>query len=429
MNLLFNKDRQFRMGYALRVVGSSSLILSAAIFLLQGLQAASSFDRFLSFAALTAAITAGGLFTGLRLREPRTARVFLALAAAATPVLFSQIGAMFYGLVATTPSSSIPSALIFAAPTVTSVVVSAVLATALMSPVLYIGLGSLFRSRAKLFSVLLLIGSFFLLVPGRDPASAAGLLFAHAAMMIFVVRAIRNRQTGDTESLIATTLTVVPVMILIGRQMFYDTSSIFQSLSFFWIAVFFRGILPLAIKDKTQSLLACNFGLFAAVLSWIFLTCTAIELVPAWQPLALMLACYPPTMVFLLNAKLSINQPVAILATRLGAFVIPAATMILSWTMPTAIFFVLFGLASATVTWTWQKSVAFQSSLVVTSLGALYFAAEASHHFWQMPWVSLAVLGVSVLLAAGWVEKNSSKFLNFKSVWQKHFESSEQEQA
>jgi hypothetical protein len=90
------KSRLAALPALLRFLGAIVLVASAATFMLQSWPGMDHLMRYYSFLGFTVLLTGAGFFCGLRLKEDKGARTFLATAAAVIPVHFAQLGALIY---------------------------------------------------------------------------------------------------------------------------------------------------------------------------------------------------------------------------------------------------------------------------------------------------------------------------------------------
>jgi hypothetical protein len=416
-----NKKQSFSS--ILRWMGTLSLMASGAVFLFQGLQTVSSFERFLSFGLVTFLLAIFGLFTGTRLQEGRSARTFLGLAAAATPALFAQIGSMIYSTFNAGTGSSVPSAFIVTAPSVLAIAGSVAATLVLLTPILYLGFGSIFRERASQLVLLMLAGSLLLLLPFRNADFAAVLIFIETiALTLFAIKA-RKKIGTDLEFKAAFLLPYLPVMILIGRQIFYSTSGFLFAAMLLWMGCFFRETAPALAVNESQSRNARNFGTLLLTASWMQAAHAVFAALALDMDLFPMLAIYPALMAYLLGAgsKRTPQNKEAVLFCEVLGFFVPIYSMVHWWDFNSAIFHLIIGIGIAATGYSRKQKAIFWSGNISAGLGLFFSVVKGVVLATNAPWISLAVLGILVIFLAAWLDKNTHQLGQWRNRFQSHF--------
>lgn len=408
-------DTTARLTKALRWAGTSAVVLAAVVFMLQGLNSMSSFERFLSFAGMTAALAAFGVYAGSKMKEAKSARTLLGLAGAATPVLFSQLGAMVYAFEQGTASGSLPSALIVNAPNLAALGGALVGTVLVMTPVLYLGFGAFFRARAKELALVMMAASALLLIPTRAADLTAILIAVQAAGLTYFIISARKKPAGEMESLVAGLLPLIPAAIMLGRQAFYGGSHLFTASIFLLGACLFHEILPYLLPADAKIRTARTIGLGSAGFAWAFFVFGLLDRIVLPHDLDLMLAFYPVAigMLFLPNAPRGF--------ARVMSLVIPVASIFSAWSFGAALVFIGIGLLTAILGFSKRNQPVFESGLVTAALGTVYYICMSVHLIYAMPWLSLAISGTAVIMAAAWLEKNRSKLGQWRASYSSHF--------
>ena len=215
-----------RLTQAMRLLGGISLIGSATVYLLYGLQHLSSFWRFMAFELLLVVCGGLGVFCAKKLGESKGARTLLALGAAGFPVLLSQVGAMIFGLTQAVGKSPIPSFFSFSAGSWTEAAISLGSAAALMLPLVFTGFYSLDRKLGRQLSLGFVISSALLLIPIRQSFPVALMILAQVGLSGFFLwqegrKGLRNM---SHDRRYAQLLLMVPLAIMVGRSLFYPQS-------------------------------------------------------------------------------------------------------------------------------------------------------------------------------------------------------------
>ncbi len=425
----------------LRVTGVLAILGAGVVFLVQGLFEVSSLELFFSFGGLTLVLALLGLFMGLKMQASKSARAFLLLTAATTPVLFSQLGGMLYSGLGFSQSSN-TMAQYLSIYTKTELPIVTILAMAIgtaiiLSPILYLGFGAIFRKQAKKLVRLLLLGSFFLLVPFRGSEASAVLIAGFAIVTCFSLQKLEKEKILDhqADSRFVSLLPLIPLAIMAGRALFYPTSPLLAAAIALAAGLFFKTMGPLLrVKPLNQvrfenlslaSFAASWLGLSAAFLSWTLLPHAVIILIQ-YYPLAIMglyFGINPRR-----NPELKGNSFLeAVHSIAVGsAFLLPLICLISGWDLNAGIvslglgsLALIFGLIS-------KHEMIARSGITTNLFGFLFFVFYARELFTAAPWISLAALGILAIFTAGWLEKNRSKSKDWIAKWQAFFKNGNQ---
>ncbi|MGZ5278782.1 MAG: hypothetical protein ACXWC9_02495 [Pseudobdellovibrionaceae bacterium] len=422
-----NETTGQRLTTALRWIGSISVISSAVVFMLQGLNAISSFERFLSFGFLTATLATLGLIAGGKLKESKSARTFLGLAASATPVLFSQLGAMVYAAFEGVVSSSIPKALVITAPSLVAIGAAIVATVAVLTPILYIGFGAFFRARARQLVLLMFACSSVLLLPTRHADWTALLVFVQTiALVLYSVRS-RKHPAGGTESMVAGLLPILPVIILIFRQSFYSTSFFYASSGFMLLAAFLYEILPSLEPTSRNNSRSRFLGTLAFGGSWITLSSGILQLLGWPEGFGMMITVYPAIIAVILSSvgrTVSQKNGFHYLA-EFASFAVPTLAALQFWGLSAALIHLLVGFSVAAVGFSYREKLVFGNGIFTSCLGLAYYVVNSISLLYVMPWVSLAIVGTLIILAATWLETNRPMLGLWRVRFHQHFSATE----
>jgi hypothetical protein len=157
--------KSFTFPQVMRWTGSVMLICAGVFFMIQGFDSISFLTRHWIFTSIVFSMGGLGLFTGLKLKEIRGARVLLGLSAALIPVLFSQMGALVQSVL---PQSqvSLPKAIMAEPESPLIILITTISTIALIIPVVFFGFKVLAHSRSSVLSVTYLLLNAVLLIPG-----------------------------------------------------------------------------------------------------------------------------------------------------------------------------------------------------------------------------------------------------------------------
>ncbi len=239
----------------LRYAGGAVLIASGVTFLLEGWATLGSLQRYFTFFTFVALLAVAGVFCSRALKEQKGARLFLGFATAAVPALFSQLGTILFDR--TPLSGMVPAAFVGGSLLCASAVV-------------LLGFSVLLRSQASRASPLFLLLNGLLVIPTRDNSVVPWLIWAGAALWVLMEASLRGRPESRTaEGLALRLILAIPVAILTGRAMLY------ASTDFLWAALSFllAGAMFAALRAYPGALgrFANKASAVPALVGWAFL--------------------------------------------------------------------------------------------------------------------------------------------------------------
>lgn len=218
------------LGRLLRGIGAAVLLAAASSFLLQHWEAGNDLERYAGLLGLTALLAVAGIATGVRLRESKGARTFLALATAVVPAHFCILGGFLYSRFAwgsgPHPVAGYATWIAPSGPVALGVTVAAL---AVLAPVSWVSLLALARARARALTAALLALCGLLLVPTREPQAVAALVAgAMLALGTFELRVLRRELALRTfEGLLVRGMLAAPVVLLVARSVLhYELSAL-----------------------------------------------------------------------------------------------------------------------------------------------------------------------------------------------------------
>ena len=166
-------DRQARamapLTRILRVIGAVALLASASTFLIQRWEEGGDLQRYFTLLAHPAFVAGLGVFCGTRLRDTKTARTFLAIAAAFVPVLSCILGGLLLSRFAPSVVPQLPSYATWVASSHSAALLALAATVAVAVPVVGFAFLTLTRSGAWPMALTYLLGNAALLIPTRDP--------------------------------------------------------------------------------------------------------------------------------------------------------------------------------------------------------------------------------------------------------------------
>jgi hypothetical protein len=409
----------------LRRIGAVVLVCSAICFLLQRWVNMDSLLRYYSFLAFTLMLTGFGVFCGVKLREDKGARTFLAIAALFLPAHFAQLGALIRSLfiggheaLCRGCSVYVRSLAIYQAPSAAAAFGTLALASAILAPIAYSGISSMARVEAKRMTALFLLLNMLLLLPTREPGMIALLAFCGFGLLLYFDTCFFSKPCAlRTWDGVATRLLVAsPVAVLLARSLgLYPYSGLIQGTVFSALAALLYLAAPSSVENQSLKGKLQGFSAAPATIAWFYFAAEITARVPsiAHQHLLVPLYALPLSLIF---AAMSFGALGSGREYRRTAAWIAIVTVL--WQL-----FNVAGLASsflcivvsiATVASAFmleEKSLFHLGSFgLVVGLG--YHVHYAADFFAFSPWLSLAITGVVTVIAASYLERNHGEVIS-----------------
>jgi hypothetical protein len=163
--------RADRVAMLLRLLGALLLVSAAGTFLVQHWNAGNDVQRYLLLLGQAVVLAGAGVYAGLGLSEPKSARTFLGLVLAVTPVHFGVLAALVYSRFSLDGGSSalrLPQHALWLAPSDAAALGITALGLVVLVPLVLISFTALARGQVARLAVPFLAGNALLLVPTRD---------------------------------------------------------------------------------------------------------------------------------------------------------------------------------------------------------------------------------------------------------------------
>lgn len=208
----------------LRGVGAAVLLAAASTFLLQHWNDTGDIPRYLGLLGLSAMLAGAGLLVGVGMKESRSARTLLALAAATVPAHFAIVGGLLYSQWAL-PGSGLPTAryAIWQASSAAMASAVAALSLVVLVPIVQLAFTALARPRARVATALFFATGVLMWIPTRDPYWATLMIGAAcAALAVFEFRSLRPTQGLRTvEGVLLRLVLATPPALLAARSVLH----------------------------------------------------------------------------------------------------------------------------------------------------------------------------------------------------------------
>ena len=243
-----------KLARILRILGTLTLISSALTFMVQQWDSVSHIERYFYFLGFTLLLSVSGFMCGLRIKEDKSARTLLALAAAVIPVHFCQLGALLYSIWPYKQHGIVyPAYFSWIAPNATSAMLTCIVGIAALIPICLISFAALARGEARRISALYLAANALLLIPTRNPDAIGLMALALSIGLVSVeVYSLRSSAVMRTrESMFIRLMLWTPLATLIGRTLqLYPTSDLLTAAIFTIVSCVLLFLIPGLLKNR-----------------------------------------------------------------------------------------------------------------------------------------------------------------------------------
>lgn len=415
-------DKFVLLSKVLRRIGALILLTSAASFILQGWTDWDSFTRYFVFLSFTSILAAAGIFCGLRLGEDKGARTLLAVATAIVPAHFLQLGAFIYSGILI-DKANIPGMFLYQAPSMLAALATVLLACAFIVPISYLGFSALARVKARELTACYLLANAMLLLPVRGASLIAGI-----ATILFIVLArasfynfSRERAMKNLDGRLAQSMLFVPFFLLLARSsVVYSIDGLLTSVLCAALAFFAFAIARMSSTEARRNFLEVLGVSLTASSWWNFSTSVFFGSSGLLQSLGVLktssyeipLIILPITLLLIMVSffTVSFSRGLRQLGTQL-ALVAALTQLVLIGGISASLLCIILGLSAIVTAFSLEDRVLFYSGVLSLGAGLLYHLKSAALLYSMSPWLSLAVLGLAVVVGASYLERHSRLLL------------------
>ncbi len=411
----------------LRIIGAGIIFSCASIFLFQRWGGGNDIQRYLLLLAFTTALTAGGFFCGLKLKESKGARTLLGLTLAVTPVNFAVLGGLVYSQFAIGGvNASMPTFATWMAPSPGAAIAIAAAGSLALAPLCYISFLTMGRNRARSLTVCYFLSNLTLLVPTRQPDPVGILMIISVIGVLFCERHCFRNETSlkTTEGRFARAMPWVPALLLIGRTgYFYYPSELFTGCIFAATALFGFTILPTITEQvhikKTMQVISSGF----AIASWICFANVIFKAMSLNNHWTIPLCTLPSAALLLTLSFFAVGDGAGY--RRSGAIIALAGVSANLCFFPgllasficllTAVLVLVYGYIVE------QKAIFF-SGIVGVAVGLGYHLKYALSFYSLTNWSSLAITGIAIIILASVIERNPNQIIDKAHAFRKRIQ-------
>jgi hypothetical protein len=412
----------------LRMVGAIVIILASATFLFQRWESSDHIMRYFSFLGFTAVLSVAGFLCGLKIREDKGARTFLAIAAALIPINFCALGGLGYSRVLAAQGIVTNYNMLtrWVAPSDGAAIVATVVGCAVLTLLSFISFSALLRTERANLTVLFVASNLFLLIPTRNAdwmAFLAVLMFAGLAGYDYLT--LRKIPAGGTpEGAIVRAVLAIPFGAMLVRTLclyLQDLSFFFAGTLFAMAAVFLFQLLPAYLKSASARSSSQTLSLAPVIVSWL---CFVAQFVPPLDVDSAALFSLYTLPVSMIIAALSFYCEAGLGTTfrKLAAFVaiVSMAACLVCFPGAVAAFLcIAVSLVILSYGYISESGLVFLSGVGGFGFGVLYHLRYALELYSYSPWLCLSLLGVATVLLSSLIERHyqglSARLLEIRS--------------
>lgn len=205
----------------LRVFGAGVMVAAIGVFLFQRWGAGNDLFRYSLLLSQTLLLSLLGFGTSRWLREPKSARVFIALGLVSTAACFTVLGALLYSVTQWDAVHTVyPGFAYWQAGTVGNALLWTAGSVIVLLPMARVGFTVLARPAAGALAWLFLANASLLLIPVRDPGVMAAVAACAGVASFMVLSRVRRATPAvrTAEGRTARLLALLPIAIIAGRS-------------------------------------------------------------------------------------------------------------------------------------------------------------------------------------------------------------------
>ena len=406
----------------LRVFGAGVLVSSLSLFLFQGWTGSEDIYRFATLVGFSGLLTVAGFVCARLINENISARLFLGIALLSVIVNFAVAGGLIYsGMQSALISTTMPQFAVWQIGSGISVSLLGLASIVILTPVSIVAFRALARKSSGTLFKLFVATNALLLVPVRD---IDAIVVVGAVLSVFVIRQLIKLGNDDAslstvEGRFAKALVFAPVLVLIGRSLFfYDPGSFaFAVLSGLVFIVLRQISLALTPKSKVSRAL----GLLSSPVAFITAVASTNVLAEAWpSATALFIPVFCVVFVSMLG-ELSLRIGEAGTSMRKFAALTLAVgislNLFLYASFPLAVFTMAIGLMVLSYGYSAEQKLVFAAGVTTVGIGFVYQIWLATTLFDFGNWGTLATLGTFTILAASVIERHGLTLKNRLIQW------------
>ena len=399
--------RLSKLAGLLRGAGALAIISAAAAFLIQRWNVPDHCLRYFLFLGFTLILGLAGVISGVRIRDDKSARTFLAIAAAIVPVHFCILGALIFSQFGQ-PLHHYDELLHWHARSGSAAVLTMLVGLAALIPLTVVGLMALVRKEVKLVATVYLGACALLLLPFRDPSVVALLLAVGSPLLLLLDLKLRENSLFHTlEGKLARIMLQVPLMLILIRTLtLYSFSDVLVGTLWGLLALNLFHFLPKYGPAFIKARFSQGLSVLPAFIGWSFFHHALISTVQIPSEFSTTLFGLPfAALLLALSRCAETGHNYRRLAILFGSYTV-LAQLFLAPALSGSLIAVAATLFAAVYSFLNKDTFSFSVGCIAFLLAVLYNLRYALLFCTFSPWVSLALIGCATVGAATFVERN-----------------------
>lgn len=398
----------------LRTLGAGVVAASATTFLFQQWDSGDDLTRYFALLAQSGVLAAIGFFCAVWIRESKSARTFMALAAGMVPALFCILGGLVYSQFSLDgPLTRVASYATWQAPSELSAILTAAATIFAVLPVALFSFLSLARPEAKWLTGTFLLTNAAMLIPSRSPEAMAGLV---ATLLGGIGWLELTRWRGESamrtrEGWIVRGMVLMPLLLIVLRSfVHYELSLYMASVMSFALSAF------LLILSRSQGMRRGRFSLEGATvvpagLGWLSFGIATVESFALDFGTVLPISALPFALSLLLlsfwvrdgEGQDYRHAAVAISLISMAGFLLVEGGVL------AAFLALVSGILAVAYGFFFERKALLVFGALTSAVALLYHVNEAIEIYAHLHWGSLSILGICVILGASVIERHHGK--------------------
>lgn len=407
----------------LRATGAAVLVSSLSVMLFRGWNDGSDLARFYTLLTYSGVLAGIGVALGRVVGENKGARTFLALALGAVSVSVTVLGALSYSLVSDS-ASAVPAFAAWVAPGPEALLLAAVTAAAVLSPIAYFGFAVFARRSATQLTLMYVCSNLMLLVPSRLPVviGAIALILVVAGLNRIAAARRRDSALATREGRLAIAIQLLPVAILLGRNYsLYPTDELLLTFSAMTLYV--------VLRQYRQLSTSANPGLwFARIASAPVAVAVALGAAATTIAAGAAPAAAVPVFTLILSAlfaDLGLSSPAGSARyLRAAAVTLAVGFMVNLFVWPSltgALLAIVSGAAVLIYGYSVEQKTVFSAGAATLFAGLVHQLHDAFSGFEFASWGGLACVGICAIVIASILERHGPVLRRRIIAWRERF--------
>ena len=406
----------------LRIFGAGVLVSSLSLFLFQGWTGSEDIYRFATLIGFSGLLTVAGFICARLTNENISARLFLGIALLSVVVNFAVAGGLIYsGMQSVLVSTTLPEFARWHIGSGMSVSLLGLASIVVLTPVSIVAFRALARKSSGMLFKLFVATNALLLIPIRDGDSV---VLVGAVLAVLVIRQLVKLGRDDPslstlEGRFAKAIVFAPVLVLLGRSLFFYAPSSFAFAALSALAFIILRQVGFAIPVK--SMLSRAIVLLSRVTAFLtaaMFTSVLAEVWPHADPLFIPVFCLIfAGMLVELSFRIASNGVAIRKFAALTMAVGVSLNLFLYPSFALAIFTMAVGLVVLSYGYSAEQKFIFAAGVTALGIGFVYQIWLASTLFDFGSWGMLAVLGTLTILAASVLERHGLTLKNRVMQW------------